>query len=53
LAKSYDELLQVKQSEDLFFCDLARGAGVKLWAHRMGSGHLKTADLTALAIKNK
>lgn len=43
-----DELLSVKQSEDLFFCDLAKAAGLKLWMARVGAGHLKTVNLTTL-----
>lgn len=43
-----DELFSMKQSEDLFFCDLAKTAGLKLWMARVGAGHLKTVNVTTL-----
>jgi hypothetical protein len=48
-----DELLSPKLSEDLFFCDLARASGLKLWTHRKGCGHLKTADITQFAVPHR
>jgi len=48
-----DELRSVKQGEDWHFCDLARAAGLKLWTHRRGCGHLKTVDVTMFAVPRK
>lgn len=48
-----DELRSVKQGEDLFFCDIARAAGLRLWTHRAGCGHLKTTDITRFAVPRR
>jgi len=45
-----DELRSLKQGEDIFFCGLCCAAGLQLWTHRMGCGHLKTADITQFAV---
>jgi len=48
-----DELLTISQGEDYYFSNLAMAAGLRLWTHRMGAGHLHTVDLTRLACTNK
>jgi hypothetical protein len=51
LLQEDDELRTPKLGEDFFFCNLARAAGLQIWAYRMGAGHLKTCDNTVLALK--
>ncbi len=36
--------------EDVSFCRLARSAGFKVWTHRQLAGHLKTTDITGIAV---
>jgi hypothetical protein len=44
-----DELLspQGGTGEDVFFCNLVRSAGFKIWTHRQLAGHYHSVDLTA------
>jgi hypothetical protein len=46
--QNQDEMLSLKQSEDLYFCDLARAAGLQLWMSQLGAGHIKSINLTTL-----
>lgn len=50
-----DELLSPEGGcgEDVFFCRLAQVEGFKLWTHKRLAGHLKTADLTGIAMASE
>ena len=49
-----DELLSPEggKGEDVFFCDLARQNGFKIWTHGTSpAGHLRTCDLTEIVMQ--
>lgn len=45
-----DELGSRRLGEDYYFCELVHEHGLKVWTHQCVSGHLKTVNLTPLAL---
>jgi len=41
-----DELLTPDVSEDVYFCQLARQHGFRIWSHRLPAAHMRCVDLT-------